>query len=358
LIAKDNLISVAVDLMGGDNAPREILLGALSAAKNGVSLLLCGDKSIIQALLDECCPEWSTLSITLIDAPDRIKMEDEPVNAVMHGKNSSLVRAVQLVAQGRAQAIVSAGNSGALLVASTLYLGRVPGVLRPAIGGFLPGITGSAFCIDLGANVDCKVDYLEQFAYMGHLYVRTVCNVAQPRIGLISNGHEAYKGSALVKRLYKLLEGSGLCFVGNVEARDIFDDAADVLVCDGFVGNVMLKAAQGTVRTMLRLLEMEGKRSIVSRLVLGLSRPIVKKIKEKMDYARSGGALLLGVQHPVIVMHGSSRADAVVQAINFAVLVVHDQRVSQFNQMLAHFLASCKKDNVQTGLDHESELMV
>lgn len=325
---------IAVDAMGGDFAPHAIVEGSLLAAKKGIPITLFGDKTQLILLLAQHTDTWQNLPLTIIHCSDVIGMDEEPSKSVLRKKNSSLVCAINAVKEGFANAFVSAGNSGAVLVASTLLLGRVDGILRPALGGFLPGQEGTVFCIDLGANTDCKVEYLEQFAIMGHAYVRLVKQIARPRIALLSNGHEPYKGSSVVKEAYQRLMHAPLNFVGNVEARNIFNAQADVLVCDGFVGNIMLKTAQGTIHTIINWLKEESKKSWFSRLALLISSPMLKRLKEKTDYAKVGGAVLLGVTHPVIVAHGSSSGVAIMQAIIFAHTLVSEKRIETFNKVL------------------------
>jgi glycerol-3-phosphate acyltransferase PlsX len=217
-----------------------------------------------------------------------------------------------------------------------LSLGRVNGILRPALGTFLPAQKGTIFCLDLGANTDCKPEYLEQFAMMGSIYVRLVQKIDIPRVALLSNGHEPYKGSRLVKEVYGRLEKTlfPFRFVGNVEARDVFRAPADVIICDGFVGNIMLKTAQGTVREVIDWLKQESQTSLASKIVLFLAKPLLKRLKAKMDYVSAGGAILLGVTEPVIIAHGASDAQAIAQSIIFAHTLVEQKRIEHFNSIL------------------------
>lgn len=338
---------IAVDAMGGDFAPQAVVMGALDVARcHAIPVALFGDEKQIVSLLDQADRNWRKLSISIIHCSQLIAMHDEPGRAVLQKRDASLVRAVQAVVDGSAQAVVSAGHSGAMLVASTLLIGRTKGVLRPAIGGFIPTVNGSLFCIDLGGNTDCKPEYLEQFAYMGHVYVQLMKQIESPRIALLSNGHEAYKGSLAVKEAYDRLSIAPINFVGNKEAREIFDDSADVLVCDGFVGNVMLKTAQGAARTIMKWLSDEAARSWISKIMLLASAPLLKRLKEKMDYARVGGAFLLGVQKPVVIAHGSSSSTAIAQAIMMAHAAVLDDRISRFNEQVSFFLNTHTKQGL------------
>lgn len=330
---------IAVDAMGGDFAPHAAVMGALEAARyHAVPVMLFGDEKQIVLILNNAYSAWKKLPIHIVHCSQLINMHDEPSRAVLQKKDSSLVRAVYAVVEGTAKAVVSAGHSGAMLVASTLLIGRTKGVIRPAIGGFIPTVNGSLFCIDLGANTDCKPEYLEQFAYMGHTYVQLMQKIESPRIALLSNGHEQYKGSSAVKEAYALLQKAPIQFVGNKEARDIFDDSADVLVCDGFVGNVMLKTAQGAASTIMKWLSKEASRSWFSKMMLLASAPLLKQLKKRMDYARVGGAYLLGVKEPVVIAHGSSSSHAISQAILMAHAAVLDGRIALFNQKITQFL--------------------
>lgn len=326
---------IALDAMGGDFAPRVAVEGALIASKEGVSVCLFGNEEVLLTILDQLECNWKQLPLSIVHCSEMIDMHHEPTKSVLEKKDSSLVKAVASVAEGKAKAVVSAGNSGALLVAGTLILGRAPRILRPAIGDFIPTHNGSLFCIDLGANTDPKPDYLLQFAHMGHVYVKMTKNIDSPRIALLSNGSEPYKGSTLVKQAYALLEKSHLNFVGNVEARDIFSCNVDVLVCDGFVGNVLLKAIQGTAGAITYWLKKEATNSWFNKLYFLLGSSLFKTLKNKTDYTKIGGALLLGLQYPCVVAHGCSNGLAIAQAILFAHQVAHECFITLFNEHVA-----------------------
>lgn len=347
---------IAVDAMGGDFAPQVVVQGALQAARfHGVSIHLFGDKESLESCLDAIWKSWRTLPIIITHCSQRLEMADEPSRSVLQKKDSSLVKAVQAVAENQCGAVVSAGNSGAMLVASTLLIGRIPGILRPAIGSFIPAQKRPFFCLDLGANVDCKPEYLEQFAYMGHAYVSGITETKKPRVALLSNGHEPYKGSDCVKKVYDLLQNAQIDFVGNKEARDIFDGSVDVVVCDGFAGNVLLKTAQGVVKTFLEWLSQEASQSILARLMLTVSYPIIKRLKTRADYSSIGGAILLGVQKPVIIAHGSSNAKAIMQAILFAQKAVEEKHIERFkNQFDTAFMNQASYAKKVTFTNHSS----
>lgn len=329
---------IALDAMGGDFAPRAIVAGALRAARQGVEIVLFGELQRIEYELTQLDSSWKLLPLSIIDCKDHIGMADEPSRTVIAKKESSLVQAVLSVKNGETKAVVSAGNSGALLVASTLYLGRVPGVLRPAIGSYIPTLHGSVFCLDLGANTDCKPEFLEQFAYMGSAYVSATRAVKQPKVALLSNGHEPYKGSVAVKKTYELLEKSSLNFIGNIEPRDIFTADIDVVVADGFVGNVMLKTMQGAANLVTATIKKQAELSLLSKIYLAIGSSIFGRVKSELDYSKRGGALLLGVKAPVVFAHGSSNERAIEQAILFAHGTVKNNVLATFNEHLQQSL--------------------
>lgn len=326
---------IAVDAMGGDHAPHAIVHGAVAAARSGVPILLVGKKEVIVSLLPS---DWKQLPITLEFCSDHITMAEDPGRAVRSKSHSSLVVAMKAVAQSRASAFFSAGNSGAVMVAAVLIIGRTPNIHRPAVGTFLPARTGSFFCLDVGATVDCKSHYLYQFAVMGHAYLYVTKGIKNPRIGLLSNGHEAYKGPTEIKKAYEKLFHSPLNFIGNIEARDIGEGTVDVVVCDGFVGNVMIKTMQGTARALFGWLKDETRHSWVRRLLLWASRGIFTSIKKRLDYTAIGGALMLGIQRPVVLAHGSSDARAIENGIMLAYKIVQEKQVERFNALVTSLL--------------------
>lgn len=332
---------IAVDAMGGDYAPKVVLAGALKAAQSGIPILLCGDIDQMEPILTSLSPLWQKLPISCEPCTQVIDMAEEPSRAVLRKKDASLVRAAQAVKEGRASALVSAGNSGAVLVVGALIIGRVPGVLRPALGNMIPTPHGGIFCLDLGANTDCKASYLAQFALFGSVYVQEAYGKLTPRVALLSNGHEPYKGSELVKETYALLEEQrSINFVGNLEARDIFDGTAEVLVMDGFVGNVLLKGIQGTVRGLFGWIKHEATRSWWRRLLALCAQPLFSAVRATTDYQKVGGALLLGVEKPVVVAHGSSQAEAIYQAIRHAYETVRNKTIERVNKRLETLLAA------------------
>lgn len=330
---------IALDAMGGDFAPRETVLGAIRAAQKGVQICLFGDETQLIPLLDEFNSQWHKLPLTLVHCSQSIDMGAVPSLSVMKEHDSSLVRALNAVSMGKAQAVVTAGNSGAALVAGTFILGKIEGVERPALGEFLPTEHGSVFCIDLGANTDCKPLYLYQFAVMGCAYVALTKKISQPRVALLSNGTEPYKGSQAVKQAYNLLAQSSLNFSGNVEARDIFETPLDVIVCDGFAGNVLLKAIQGTVSATKRLLVREIKQLAWWRkLFFACNKRVFEEAFKSTDHHRIGAALLIGLNHPLFIAHGCATAVSIENALLKARDMTHHKFFPSFNKRILHDL--------------------
>ena len=329
---------IAIDAMGGDFAPYAVVDGSLRAARKGIAISLFGDKTLLIDALDQLEPSWKKLPISLIHCSETIAMSEEPARSVMRKKDSSLMHAIKSVAIGESCAVISAGNSGAALIAGMVHLGKLPGILRPAIGSFLPTSNDSVFCIDLGANVDCKPEFLRQFALMGDAYVRLTKGIDKPKIALLSNGTEPSKGTKLIQQAHELLAQSSLEFIGNCEPTDIFNDVADVVVCEGFSGNIMLKAMEATVQVVRQWLKDEGNRSFIGRCAGVLGAPVFKRLKKNIKKAQRGGALLLGVSKPLIIAHGSSNAMAIEDAILFARHVVTTNFQADFNKMVSDLL--------------------
>jgi glycerol-3-phosphate acyltransferase PlsX len=310
---------VAVDAMGGDNAPEEIVRGAVRAQENGCEVLLVGNPdAITRCLRADGVPESS--SPRVIPATDVVTMDEAPGAALRHKKQSSMGVTLDLVRRGEADAAVSAGNSGAMMALSMAILGRVPGIERPAISALLPSAIGGDFVLlDAGANVDCSAENLLQFALMGRELARAVLSQSHPRVAILSIGEESSKGNALTKEAAGLLSAAMPDnFAGNVEGRQIYSGEADVVVCDGFVGNVTLKVAEGTAEFVESVLRHEFRMSPMRMLAARLSRPVFRALKSRTDYDQYGGAPLLGVNGVCIISHGRSNARAVVNAVREA----------------------------------------
>ena len=308
---------VAVDVMGGDNAPHVEVEGAVAAAREfGVPVTLVGDRDKVQAELAR--HNTAGLDITVAHASEVVGMHDSASDAVRKKKDSSIRVAYELVKAGEATAVVSAGNSGATMAAGMFVLKRMKGIDRPAIAQLLPTMSGSTLVLDVGGNVDCKPIHLVQFAVMGEVYARFAMGLAAPRIGLLSNGEEASKGNELTRETSTLLREKSLNYVGYVEGRDIFNGTVDVVVCDGFVGNVVLKLSEGLAETVGKMLKAEIKSSFLSQVGYLLCRKAFNNFKKTVDYAEYGGAPLLGINGVGMICHGGSNPKAIKNAIRFA----------------------------------------
>jgi glycerol-3-phosphate acyltransferase PlsX len=329
-------LRIAVDAMGGDHAPGEIVAGAAWAAKElGVEIILVGPTSRMHAELGAL--GLGTLPIRVVDAPEVIGMAEPPAMALRRKRGASIQVAVDALRHGDADAVVSAGNTGAAMAAALLTLGRIEGIDRPAIAAVLPTLRGRAIMLDVGANVDCRPKHLLQFAIMGSVYASRVLGVLEPRLGIMSNGAEETKGNELVIRASQLLKQSGLHFIGNVEGRDFFGGVADVVVCDGFVGNLLLKFGEGLALGIFTLLREELSRGPLVRLGVALATPRLRALARRMDYTEYGGAPLLGVNGVCIITHGSSKAKAIRNSIGLAAESVRAGMVDTIRADIARF---------------------
>ncbi|HXY80231.1 MAG TPA: phosphate acyltransferase PlsX [Gaiellaceae bacterium] len=307
------MIRIAVDAMGGDRGPGQIVAGALAARDAGLTPLLVGP-----AALD-------THGLELLEAPDVIAMHEKPAEAVRAKPQSSLVAAVRAVGEGRADAVVSAGNTGAMLAAGLLELRRIPGVLRPAIAVPIPARRGPSLLIDAGANADARPEHLVQFATMGAVFAEEILDVANPEVRLLSIGEEREKGNQLTLEAHELLAAGDLNFAGNCEGRDLLGGAADVVVTDGFTGNVALKLLEGTIRNLLDALREEIAASATGKLGGLLIRPAARRLRHRLDPDTYGGAYLLGLRGLAVIAHGNSSPTAIANAVRLAARgVEHD----------------------------------
>lgn len=310
-------MKIAIDVMGGDNAPDAVVEGcamALSKLGQDASLVLFGEERALQSLTARF--GLASDRVELVAAGQRIGCDESPTQAIRQKKDSSLVRALNSVAAGEADCIVSAGNTGALLTGATLIIKRIDGVKRPALAPVLPTKTGGhVLLLDSGANTDCKPQYLQQFALMGAAYMEKVMGVKNPRIGLLNNGAEAEKGNELTKAVYPLLQNTPVNFAGNCEARETLSGDFDVVVADGFDGNVLLKSIEGTASVMMSLLKDALFSSVRTKIGAALAKPAFRALKRSLDYTEAGGAPLLGVRGGVIKAHGSSNVKAFCHAI-------------------------------------------
>ncbi len=309
---KNRLIRIAIDAMGGDFGPEPIVDGAIQALreKNFMPILV-GDKEEILSLL----PTSFISRVEIIDASDIISMGDQATNALRR-KESSIYKAVELVREKQADAVVSAGHSGATMTLATLRIGRLPHISKPALATLMPTLgTTKTLVLDVGAVVDCKAHNLYEFGAMGEAYVQKIMGIDNPQVGLLANGSEPSKGNELTKEAFKLLEHLD-GFIGNVEGRDIFNGSVNVVVCDGFTGNILLKASEGVVSTIFSMMKQHIRRSFPAKFgALLMKKKVFASLKKEVDYEEYGGAPLLGVDGCAIVSHGSSSAKAIKNAI-------------------------------------------
>lgn len=309
---KNPLIRIAIDAMGGDFGPEPIVDGTIQALREKSFMpILVGDKEEILALL----PTSFVSRVEIVEASDVIAMSDQATNALRR-KESSIYKAVELVRDKQADAVVSAGHSGATMTLATLRMGRLPHISKPALATLMPTLGASkTLVLDVGAVVDCKAHNLYEFGAMGEAYVEKIMGIAKPQVGLLANGSESSKGNELTKEAFKLLEHLD-GFVGNVEGRDIFNGSVNVVVCDGFTGNILLKASEGVVSTIFSMMKQQIRRSLPAKFgALLMKKKVFASLKKEVDYEEYGGAPLLGVDGCAIVSHGSSSAKAIKNAI-------------------------------------------
>lgn len=316
-------MKIAIDAMGGDHAPQSTVEGALAAAKewSDIEIVLVGDEAVLAPMLKD-----APVNLSIHHASEVIEADDEPVKAVRRKKDASMVVAGRLVREGEAAAMISAGNTGALMTTGLLVVGRLEGIERPALAPMIPTVDErGVLALDLGANMDAKPEHLAQYALMGSIYREKVHGLSKPRVGLLNVGTEAMKGNELTKAAFPLLESLPINFVGNVEARDILTGACDVLVCDGFAGNILLKSLEGTAGTMFSILKREFTKSWKNKLAAAVLMPSLRSMKKTLDYKEHGGAPLLGLSGLVVKGHGSSDGGAIKNAVRQARTALQSQ---------------------------------
>lgn len=310
-------MKIIVDGFGGDNAPAEVLKGcAMAVAEYGVEILLAGKKEVLEQSAQK--NQVSLQKIEILDAPEILTMEDSPKDILRTKKNSSMSMGIAALRDGRGDAFVSAGNTGALVLGSNHFLKCIPGIKRAALAPILPSDTGCFMLLDAGANLECTPEMLFHFGIMGSLYMEKTMRVQIPRVGLVNIGAEETKGGDLQRQAFALLKASKLHFTGNLEARNIPYGDCDVVIADGFTGNVILKLTEGLGLTLSSNIKAVFKRNLISKLAALMVLPGLKDFKKKMDYTEYGGAPLLGISKPVIKAHGSSNAKAFKNAIRQA----------------------------------------
>jgi glycerol-3-phosphate acyltransferase PlsX len=318
------LVRIAVDAMGGDYAPRNIIQGAVEAAHavpEELELTFVGDS---QAISDELAKyDTSGMTTRIMHASEVVQMEDRPAASVLKKPDSSIAKAMDLLRDGKVNAVFSAGSTGAATAAAWLKLKPLPGIERPALATTLPNLRGTGVLLDAGANSDCRPNHLVQFAVMGDVFARDVLGIENPRVGLMNIGEESTKGNDLTREVFKLLETKNLNFIGNIEGRNVFDGTVDVIVCDGFVGNVIIKVSESLAYAMDKTFRDEIMKSPIRRLGAFLVKPAFRRLRKKVDYVEYGGAPLLGVNGVCVVGHGRSSPRAVANAIAVSAKFMH-----------------------------------
>ena len=337
-------MNIALDAMGGDHAPEVIVQGALWAQSElGVYITLVGDQNLIWKELSKGGKIGN--SIQIHHCSQMVTMDESPLKVLRHKKDASIMVAFDLVKSGQAEAVVSAGNSGATVGAAVLTLGRIKGVERPALAGIFPGARGKVVVIDVGASVDTKPKQLFEFAIMGDIFARSLLNIDNAKVGLLSIGEEGTKGNEQVRIAHDLFEKGPFNFIGNVEGRDIFSGDVQVIVSDGFVGNVALKLTEGMAEAIGIMFEREMSRNFISKLGFWLGRKAFENFKRNLDYAEYGGALLVGIKGVGIICHGSSSPKAIKNAIKTAAEFVNNRVQERLEEGLAKFQLKASDEN-------------
>ncbi len=336
------MVKIAIDAMGGDFAPREQVLGAVAALKKDkdLSVILCGDETQIKAVLSEC--KYDENRVEIVHTTEVITMEESPAMAVKTKKDSSTVVAFRLVKEGKADGVVSSGSTGAVLTAGVLILRRIKGVSRPGLCPIIPNHNGGGtFICDCGANLECTPENLVHFAIMASIYAKAAYGIENPRVGLLNNGTEDHKGLQLQQEVNALLkENTAVNYVGNVEGRDLMFGDIDVMVADGFTGNIAIKSVEGCGKAVSSIMKREFKRNIFAKLRALLCMDIIKKIRGGLDYEAVGGAMFLGLQKAVVKGHGNSKARGFAVCIEQAANAVRGQMVEKISESLATVMAS------------------
>ena len=307
-------ITVAVDAMGGDHAPAAVVRGAVDALQEAdCSLILVGDETTIRDILSD--RKFDNGRLEIVDTDEVVGMQEPATTPIRQKRRSSVRLCADLVHQGRAHGMVSAGNTGAAMIVAKMVIGTIEGVDRPALSMLVPNPKGSTLVLDVGANVDSKAEYLRQFAVLGHSYAQEILGTSSPRVGLLSIGEEEGKGTDLTREVFKIMESGSLNFVGNVEGRDVFAGTVDVIICDGFVGNVLLKSCESLVELMAHLVNEEIQKSWISRLGYFLARPAFARLRRCVDSTEYGAAQLLGIKGACFIGHGNSNAKAIKNSV-------------------------------------------
>lgn len=331
-------MTIILDAMGSDQYPDPEIQAAVQAAERyGEEIILVGSQALIEPKLKAL--NVKNLPVVIEDAPDLVEMGEKPVEAARRKPRNSMAVGLELIKSGRGQAFVSAGNTGAVMFNALRTLGRIPGVARPGLTALFPVKDGRCAVVDIGANADCRPEFLLQFAVMGSVYAEAVLHKPNPRVGLLSNGEEAGKGNTLVHETYPLLEKSGLNFIGNVEGKELFNGAADVVVTDGFTGNILLKSSEAVAKLLVDILRAELMSSFTTKMGALLAKPAFGKIKQILDPAETGAAPLLGIDGLVFVGHGRSDSRAMLNGIRVAREAVQADLLSKLHTAIQERLS-------------------
>lgn len=333
-------MKIAVDAMGSDNAPAPEVEGAIAAAKEwGLEIILVGDEARLKA--EAAKHGGLPAGVSIHHASEVITTHEEPTKAFRAKKDASLAVAARLVKEGQADALLSAGSTGALVVVGTLGIGRMKGIERPALGTIFPTVGDPVFILDIGATPDCRPEWLVQFALMGDVYAREILGLKSPRVALLNNGAEEEKGNQLTKATYPLLKAApGINFTGNIEGRDVPFGAADVVVTDGFPGNVLLKTFEGVGMAIFQALKETLMSTLTAKIGAALAKPALKQMAKKFDYTEYGGALLLGLKAPVVKSHGSSNAKAIKSGLRVVRAALQGNAVEKLGSAIAAYNAA------------------
>ncbi|MFC1770287.1 phosphate acyltransferase PlsX [Candidatus Margulisiibacteriota bacterium] len=325
-------MKIAVDAMGGDFAPGEIIAGVhLAIKENPIEIVLVGDQGRLEKAIS-AIPGFPYENVSIVHASENVEMSDSPMESFKKKKDSSIRIGLELIKDKRAQGFVSAGNTGAVMLASTMLLGRISGIDRPAIAAVLPRKNGKVIVLDVGSNVDCKAKYLAQFAKMGSVYAEIVLDIKSPKVGLLNIGEEKSKGNFLTQSAFSLISGTSLNFIGNIEGKDVLSGHVDVVVCDGFVGNAILKFGEGATNLFADFFKNEARSSLMSKIGLLFLKPALRRFKKEYDYIEYGGAPLLGVSGISIIAHGKSKSIAIKNAIKICVKSINNNIVERISE--------------------------
>ena len=341
-------MKIALDAIGGDFAPDVTIAGAIEAVTeyDDIEIILVGDRQLLSESLKD--KRYPADKISIFHASEVIEMHESPSAALRKKKDSSIRKSIELVKNKEAEAAVSAGNSGVVMATSLFVLGKLPNVDRPAIATVMPSLTGFFVLIDAGANVDCKPENLLQFAHMGNAYYKTIFNVSSPRVAILSIGEEDTKGNELTREAFKFLKNADMNFIGNIEGKDIFSGHADVIVCDGFIGNIVLKVSEGLVETIMKMLKREIADVTTGKLGYLMIKPAIKNFKKRTEYSEYGGAPLLGINGISIISHGRSSARAVKNALRVAA----EMSRRKVHEIIADKLNNIKHSNDKKDISH------